>query len=130
MNGGTPDDRRGSRGHGASLDWQIVGYREHVDESITQGRIGDFGLSSSLDLRKNFELAVRGGNDANDATCAEPFAPVFQHVLTPATGKGRGLRDRGEAICLRLGDLGVVRAVTDALPFADRAADHGPTSLT
>jgi hypothetical protein len=75
--------------HRPGFDRQIVAHREHVDEARPEGRIGHVGFAAPLDLGKNFELAARCGNDADDATCAQPFPPVFQYSLSLRDGPSR-----------------------------------------
>ena len=115
-------------GQRSCIDPQIVNNREKVDQAAAKGFVCGLVFSQALDLREDLQLTARRGNHADHAARPQPFAAVFEHAFAATTREARARRKGGNSISLGGRDGRVVIAIADALPFAERAADHKPSS--
>lgn len=85
-------------------------------------------FSKAFDLGEDLQLTSRRGDHTDHTTGPQAFATVFKHAFTTTTREARTRRNRGNHISLGGRDGRVVIPVADALPFAESAADHEPSS--
>ena len=115
-------------GQHARTDPQIMNHREHVDEAATKRFFRSVVLSETFDLGEDLQLTSRRGDHADHAAGPQAFAAVFEHAFAATPREAGTRRHGGNPISLGGRDGRVVIPIADALPFAERSADHEPRS--
>jgi hypothetical protein len=86
-------------------------------------------LAKTFDLREDLQLTARRSNHTDHTAGPQAFAAVLKHTFAATARKARTCRYGGNPISLGWRDGRVVVTIADALPFAESAADHEPSSL-
>ncbi len=107
-------------------DVEVERHGEHMHEIFADLRLtgGAFAVSQSVDLWKDFERAVFGGDDADDLLSAEGLFTMLENARAFLAAERTGSSDGGDPISRPFGDLVIALTISDFAPFKDGSADH------